>query len=266
MSSTHTQTQRRIGHFREGFTLIELLVVIAIIALLAGLLLPALTRAKQKGQQITCLNNLRQLQIAWYLYIDDCQGELPENQSGSSGNGESGSLGVASLPGSWVTGNAQTSAALTNLQNGTLYKYTPNPNVYHCPADVSKVFNTQTQRIRTYSMSAFLNGLITTDLPAVITRYSDIKPGTSQVFVFVDEHENSIDDGYFFTYRSPQNSWVNMPSGRHNQSGNLSFADGHCERWKWLYPKNFSSVGQAAANAQDIQDLRRVQAAFALPP
>jgi prepilin-type N-terminal cleavage/methylation domain-containing protein/prepilin-type processing-associated H-X9-DG protein len=215
-----------------GFTLIELLVVIAIIAILAGLLLPVLAQAKNKGRQITCLNNLRQLQIAWNLYILDNNDIMPENKSVGSGT-----LGVVGSPGSWVNGNAKSSAALTNLQNGTLYPYTPNVGVYHCPSDQATVVNTQVPRTRSYSMSAFLNGNITADVPTVITKYLQIQPGTSLVFVFLDENEGSIDDGYFFTYRNPGSSWVNLPSDRHNRACNLSFADGHCELWKWISPK-----------------------------
>ncbi len=193
--------------------------------------------------------------------MNDHDDTLPENKSIGSGT-----LGVGGAPGSWVNGNAKSSAAITNLQNGTLYPYTPNIAVYHCPSDQSTIVNTQTPRIRSYAMSAFLNGLITSDLPAVITKYQQIKPGSSLVFVFLDESEGSIDDGYFFTYRNPGSSWVNLPANRHNQGANFSFADGHCEYWKWTYPKIFTSIGQPTANAQDLQDLRRMQAAFADPP
>jgi prepilin-type N-terminal cleavage/methylation domain-containing protein/prepilin-type processing-associated H-X9-DG protein len=262
---TRNAHEKEIGN--GGFTLIELLVVIAIIAILAGLLLPVLAQAKSKGREITCLNNVKQLQVAWTLYITDNSDALPENKSSGAGT-----LGVGGPPGTWVLGNAKSSAVITNLQSGTLYPYTPNIGVYHCPSDLSTVVNpatganTSVARIRSYAMSAFLNGLITADLPAVVTKFQQIRPDTSQVFVFLDESEGSIDDGYFFTYRSPNNSWVNLPANRHNQGGNFSFADGHCELWKWRYPKIFINIGQTAANQADIMDLRRVQAAFADPP
>jgi prepilin-type N-terminal cleavage/methylation domain-containing protein/prepilin-type processing-associated H-X9-DG protein len=246
---------------KQGFTLIELLVVISIIALLAAFLLPALSRAKSKARQIQCMNNLRQLQQAWNMYVTEQRDSLPLNQSTGSG-----SLSSSSAPGSWVTGNAKVNGDITNLQNGTLFPYAPNAGIFHCPEDKSFLYNTRTTRNRSYSMSAFLNGQITADLPTVVTKFVQIKPDTSQVFVFLDENEQSIDDGYFFTYRSPQNIWVNLPSDRHSQACNFTFADGHCELWKWRVPKVFTGIGQPTSGALDVLDLRRVQAAFADSP
>jgi len=83
-----------------------------------------------------------------------------------------------------------------------------------------------------------------------------------KVFVFVDEHEDSIDDAQFLTWPNPDDRWVNLPAGRHNQSGTLSFADGHAEQWKWKWPKQFrkkQSYWKMAENAADLADLRRLQ-------
>ncbi|EEF60311.1 prepilin-type N-terminal cleavage/methylation domain-containing protein [Pedosphaera parvula] len=248
MQNRHYQSSRV-----KGFTLIELLVVIAIIAILAGLLLPALSQAKAKGQQIACLNNIRQLQIAWTMFIDDNGDVLPENKSDGAGQ-----LTASSRTNSWIMGNAQASADPMLIQGGTLYPYTSNMKVYLCPADHSTVYGTKTPRIRSFSMNAYLNG-IRTD---IVTKYSGMTRGQSGVFVFLDEHQDSIDDGYYLIGRDPDSSWPNLASDRHSQGANLSFADGHCERWKWRASKKFTIWFQSNSGAQDLQDLRRLQAAL----
>jgi prepilin-type N-terminal cleavage/methylation domain-containing protein/prepilin-type processing-associated H-X9-DG protein len=240
-----------------GFTLIELLVVIAIIAILAALLLPVLSRAKDAGREAGCLSNIRQLQVAWAMYIDDHNGNLPYNQSVGAGQ-----LIASSTSNSWVVGNAQASADPIYIQMGSIYQYTPNIGVYRCPADFSTVYGTAKPRTRSYSMEAYLNGI----RDDIITTYIDLQPSYAKVFVFLDEHEQSIDDGYYLIYRDPDTTWMNLAANRHNQGANLTFADGHSERWKWMFPKRFITWGQPAANALDLQDLRRLQAALAPYP
>ncbi|MGH7971186.1 MAG: prepilin-type N-terminal cleavage/methylation domain-containing protein [Limisphaerales bacterium] len=249
-----------------AFTLVELLVVIAIIAILAAMLLPALSSAKAKGSQVACLNNLRQLQTAWTMYLGDHDSRMPENKMTGTGL-----LGCVSTTNSWVTGNAQASADPMYIQQGSLYTYTPNVAVYHCPADRSTVFDAATTRTRSYSMDAYLDGGLDVRiyggyLPGNVIRYSELMPNPSSIFVFLDECQAIIDDGVFLLYREPADFWQNGPSHRHSGGANLSFADGHSERWKWLYPNDIAAHGQTVANAQDLQDLKRLQAALPAAP
>lgn len=244
---------------RGAFTLIELLVVIAIIAILAALLLPTLSQAKSKAWTISCTSNLRQLSIAWHNYADDNGGSLPEN----IGGGLPSTLGALNAPGSWILGNAQVDSDLTNLTAGTLYPYTPNYGVYHCPADHSTIYNqSSVQRIRSYSLEGFLGDTGSLpDYPAEPMKIDQIRYDTSSIFLFLDEIEGGIDDGLFGITVSGS-TWVNMPADRHNGAANLSFCDGHVERWKWKYSKIWEYPGSPVVNNLDLQDLQRLQAAL----
>src|SRR5262245_13194669 len=145
----------RSGDRRDGFTLIELLVVIAIIAILAGILLPALSKAKSKGQAIVCLNNLSKLQKAWLMYPDDNDDMMPLTLLDNGGPPH-----YRALPGSWVLGNSVLDVSLTNLQAGTLFPYIPAVRVFPCPSDRTFTNPQGGKRFpvnRSYTVNATLN-------------------------------------------------------------------------------------------------------------
>jgi prepilin-type N-terminal cleavage/methylation domain-containing protein/prepilin-type processing-associated H-X9-DG protein len=235
---------------RRAFTLIELLVVIAIIAILAAMLLPALSRAKLKATGVSCMNNLKQLTLAATMYAADNLDVIPPN-GGEYNQGDGQATDPTILPGGvdaqwcpgWMLDIRATNYAF--IMDGVIYPYIKNTGSYHCPADHS-VYKSGTKvmgpRVRSVSMNCWLNPISVWDNDSSLKVFSKMaqltQPGPSMTFYFIDESPNTIDDG-FIVFDPDLNSpkqWVNAPASYHGNAGGLSFCDGHAEIRKWTDP------------------------------
>jgi prepilin-type N-terminal cleavage/methylation domain-containing protein/prepilin-type processing-associated H-X9-DG protein len=240
-----------------AFTLIELLVVIAIIAILAALLLPALSRSKEQAQGIKCLSNLKQLTIAWVMYSGDNKDYLAVNGD------ENFEPVITDLSANrqWCPGREDELPESTNLfiMAGLIYPYVKNAAVYICPADNTAVLNNyvQTSTPKTRSMS--MNGWVSPAPPSVQDLGSSVgcviyhkagdlnNPGSSRIWLLMDENPWSINDAFMVC--NPQDTtWVDHPASYHNRACGISFCDGHAEIHKWTDPAVYNySLADAAA-------------------
>ena len=267
----------------RGFTLIELLVVIAIIAILAGMLLPALGKAKAKAQGIMCMNNTKQLMLAWRTYTEDSDDRLPFAFSDNATDPRNYAAG-------WVHGienfddnNAINWNPTNSLMNGAIWRYTgPSKEIYRCPADKLTVKPTSgpfagkpTPRIRSNSMNAFVGGNEGNEannwfdnaraFRTFRKSFDFRKP--SDIWVLLDEHPASINDAFFCpemnAFASPTapnfagTALPDVPASYHNGACGFAFADGHSEIHRWIDPrtkpptaKTLPGVGQG--NNPDI--------------
>ena len=228
---------------KRAFTLIELLVVIAIIAILAALLLPALAKAKQTATGIACMNNNRQLMVAWNMFATDNDGRIPY---------ASAYYQEPTVRFSWAVGtvnNPTFNESENYITKGVIYKYVGNSDdVFRCPADTSMVKDNTgrlVKRERSYSMNIFMGGWsgwpFWGDQDWKVYHKLDEIEDPSGRFVLLDMRPNSINAGNYRVdmsgYPDKQNLhrfWQDFPGIYHNDATMFSFADGHCEKKRWL--------------------------------
>jgi len=248
----------------RGFTLLELLVVIAIVSILASLILPALARAKTRAQATFCLNNTRQLLLAWTMYGDEHDGRLAYNLGG--GNASAVDAGTATdMSLNWVNNvldwelrpDNTNSAALTA---GGLGPYLNKAAaVYRCPADhvlsATQSLAGWTARVRSYSMNAMVGDAGSfsqtgnnVNNPDYVQFFKSASiPAAARIFVFLDEHPDTISDGYFLN-KAYYPEWQRLPASYHDGGASFAFADGHSEVHHWRNPSTKRPAVPGAAH------------------
>jgi type II secretory pathway pseudopilin PulG len=234
--------------------LIELLLVIAIIAILAALMMPALSIAQAKGKRTACLNNLKQSALSFQMYTADNDGKLAQNYPLAQSGGNC-----------WVLGDMKVSGDSTNttiIRHGKLFPYASELTLYRCPADPSSTDGTP--RVRSYSMngwigSRYMETYSRSNGYRTFVRDSEISAaGPATIWVIADEHEASIDDAWFLVTMDDSQPFASFPATRHERSYGLNFGDSHVEFYKLRDLKTQMAEGQTSPYNSDWQRLKQV--------
>lgn len=254
----------------QGFTLVELLVVIVVIAIVAALLLPVLSSARAKGQQTACLNNLKQLVTGWLVYADDNGSKYADNMP---------LVDLPAISNNWVLGNMQITAQSTNsglLERGELFPYMTQPSLFRCPADLSRTG--PGLHVRSYAMNSWVGndympmgiaGALTVareqNYRTFVSENDTVFMGTAALWVVADEDPTTLNDPWWLVTMDNSQIFEDFPANRHTHGYNLSFADGHVERWPLRDPTTFlgpNKYGQITSQNIDWIRLKRATTTY----